>query len=113
MTDTEKLSSNSDCSISRCHSRRQQRNSTNVCGEKSVDKLYLRATANSNKTKITRQTLLVISTDYKSSCDNTIDVSKGDVVALLSTHLCGWFWVRNKNGVEGFIPAAVAGHGFL
>lgn len=115
MTDTEKMSTNSECSLSRCYSRRS-RNSVNVCDEKSVDKLYLRATANNtnnNKSKITRQTLLVISTDYKSSCDNTIDVNKGDVVALISTHLYGWFWVRNKNGVEGFIPSAVAGHGFL
>lgn len=119
MTDTEKLSTNSDCSLSRCHSRRS-RNSTNVCDEKSVDKLYLRATAaatssnsNNQKSKVIKQTLLVISTDYKSSCDNTIDVNKGDVVSLLSTHLYGWFWVRNKKGIEGFIPSVVAGHGFL
>lgn len=156
MTDTEKLSTNSDCSLSRCHSRRSY-NSINVCDEKSVDKLYLRATAvaaaaaqstsiassstsaltsispsslitattttsssssstsssGNHKSKIIKQTLLVISTDYKSSCDNTIDVNKGDVVSLLSTHLYGWFWVRNKNGLEGFIPSVVAGHGFL
>lgn len=111
MTDTEKLSSKSDCSTSRCNSRRP-RNAASTCGEKSVDRLYLRAAA-SAKNKGVRQTLLVISSDYESAGENTINVTKGDVVALLSTHLFGWFWVRNKNGSEGFIPSAVAGHGFL
>ncbi|KAI4462152.1 sh3-like domain superfamily [Holotrichia oblita] len=110
MTDTEKLSSKSECSVSRCHSR--TRNATSACGERSVDRLYLRAAA-SAKNKGTRQTLLVMTCDYEGYEENTLNVLKGEVVALISTHLKGWFWVRNKEGVEGFIPAAVAGHGFL
>lgn len=97
--------------MSHCRSRRS-RNAASACGERSVDRLYLRAAA-SAKSKGTRQTLLVISTDYEGSEDNALSVLKGEVVALVSTHLRGWFWVRNKVGVEGFIPAAVAGHGFL
>lgn len=114
MTDTEKLSTNSDCSLSRCYSKRSRSNSSSkYCGEKSVDKLYLRATAIGKSKMTNRHTLLVISKDYKSTCDNTIDVNQGEVVVLLSTHLCGWFWVRNKNGIEGFIPSSIAGYGFL
>ncbi|XP_017787157.1 PREDICTED: uncharacterized protein LOC108569911, partial [Nicrophorus vespilloides] len=111
MTDTEKLSSRSDCSGSRCRSRRS-RNAASTCGERSVDRLYLRAAA-SSKSMDVRQTLLVISCDYEKENDKTLSVCKGEVVALLGTHYRGWFWVKKKEGLEGFIPAAVAGHGFL
>lgn len=111
MTDTEKLSSMSDCSVSRCRSRRS-RNAASSCGEKSVDRLYLRAAA-SAKSQGFRQTLLVIDCDYKSLDSNTLNVFKGDVVVLVSAHIRDWFWVRTREGLEGFIPAAIAGHGFL
>lgn len=121
MTDTEKLSSSkSDCSTGRCtsiKSRRITRDAISTCDEKSVDSLYLRAVANARSTRksvdSTRQTLLVIGCDYPGNGSETLAVLKGDVVALLSTHLFGWFWVRNREGGEGFIPAAIAGHGFL
>lgn len=111
MTDTEKLSSWSECSGGRCRSRRS-RNAFSSCGEKSVDRLYLQAAACS-RIKGIKQTLLVVSCDYNGRGENTISACKGDVVALVSSHLKGWFLVRNRNGVEGFIPSAVAGHGFL
>lgn len=50
---------------------------------------------------------------YVSRGRNTLNVTKGDVVELVSGHVKDWFLVRTKGGVEGFIPAAVAGHGFL
>lgn len=113
MTDTEKLSSKSECSAGRCRSRKSRNAAAaSSCGERSVDKLYLRATA-SAKTQGTRQTLLVISSDYSSEEKNTLGVVKGDVVILVSAHLKDWFWVRARDGSEGFIPAVVAGHGFL
>jgi len=83
-----------------------------ACGERSVDRLYLRAAANA-RIKGSRHTLLVIRTDYEAESTNALTVSKGDVVALLSDHISDWFWVRSRDGKEGFIPAVVAGHGFL
>lgn len=112
MTDTEKLSSKSCCSAGRCQSRRS-RIANSTCSEKSFDKLYLRATASARLRGTTRQTLLVVCCDYASEKRNTLAVKKGEVVVLLSTQVKGWFWVRNKERAEGFIPAAVAGHGFL
>ncbi|EFA10618.1 uncharacterized protein LOC103314375 isoform X3 [Tribolium castaneum] len=112
MTDTEKLSSKSECSVeTRCHSRRLRPSST--CEERSVDRLYLSALASSKRGKIQRQTLLVINSDYFGTEKNALQVQKGDVVVLQGTHVPGWFWVRNKEGEEGFIPAVIAGHGFL
>ncbi|KAJ6643724.1 hypothetical protein Bhyg_08689, partial [Pseudolycoriella hygida] len=51
-----------------------------------------------------------------------ISVKKGDVVTLLACKQIQdkrlqqpiqWFFVRSRDGQEGFIPAEVAGHGFL
>lgn len=120
MTDTEKLSSKSDCSFGGRCCRRSA--ATSVCDEKSVDKLYLRATISLKKqatkrpnfeNQVTRQTLLAIFANYLGNGGNTLDVYKGDVVTLLNSNLYGWFWVRNKEGKEGFIPSAIAGYGFL
>lgn len=111
MTDTEKLSSKSDYGGGSTRSRRS-RNALSSCGEKSFDKLYLRAAA-SAKNRGIRQTLLVIVCDYQADCKNGLNVAKGDVVVLIDAQVKGWFWVKNKDGAEGFIPAAVAGHGFL
>lgn len=136
------------------HNRRQ---AVSVCGEQSVDRLYLRATANSKRLLQLRQqltsschdntlqlnaedvggctttldTLLVVRCDYEPSLEqpgdapvvkmpttamaNVLTVSRGDVVSLLAIarQPSGWFWVRTRGGVEGFIPAAIVGHGFL
>ncbi|KAJ3642532.1 hypothetical protein Zmor_025300 [Zophobas morio] len=113
MTDTEKLSSKSECSEDvRCYSRRS-RNAISTCEEQSVDRLYLKALASARKTKRLRQTLLVINGDYYGKEKNSLHVNKGEVVVLLGTHVKDWFWVRNNEGQEGFIPAVIAGHGFL
>ncbi|XP_057322160.1 uncharacterized protein LOC130665686 isoform X1 [Microplitis mediator] len=115
MTDTEKLrDTRSECGARERTSRvkRGHRDAVSACGERSVDRLYLRAAANA-RTKGSRQTLLVIRSDYEGRGNNSISVSKGDVVALLSDHVQGWFWVRSRDSREGFIPAVIAGHGFL
>ncbi|CAD6236878.1 GSCOCG00008276001-RA-CDS, partial [Cotesia congregata] len=115
MTDTEKLrDTRSECGVRERSSRvrRGHRDAVSACGERSVDRLYLRAAANA-RTKGSRQTLLVIRSDYEGRGSNSISVSKGDVVALLSDHVQGWFWVRSRDSREGFIPAVIAGHGFL
>ncbi|XP_015434281.1 PREDICTED: uncharacterized protein LOC107190071 isoform X1 [Dufourea novaeangliae] len=115
MTDTEKLrDTRSECGARGRSSRvrRSSRDAVSACGERSVDRLYLRAAANA-RTKGSRHTLLVIRSDYEARGGNALSVAKGDVVALLSDHVSDWFWVRSRDGREGFIPAVIAGHGFL
>ncbi|XP_030761933.1 uncharacterized protein LOC115886786 [Sitophilus oryzae] len=115
MTDTEKLSCKSECGAdvekSYCN-RERYRSAFSACGERSVDRLYLRATAIA-KGKGTRHTLLVINEDYEGSGKGTISVEKNEVVFLLNASIKGWFYVKNKDGSEGFIPSVIAGHGFL
>lgn len=69
---------------------------------------------------VSRHTLLVVEKDYEGSkIINTLSVRKGDVVILVqgggieADVDSEWFYVRNKDGAEGFIPASIAGHGFL
>nr|CAD7264091.1 unnamed protein product [Timema shepardi] len=116
-TDSEKLrdGTRSECGGGgRCHRRTKlERDAVSACGERSVDRLYLRAAASAKRNGTTRHTLLVIRSDYNSKGRNTLSVAKGDVVALVSGHLKDWFWVRSRDGSEGFIPSVVAGHGFL
>lgn len=116
MTDTEKLhDTRSECGGARGRSgrvRRISRDAVSACGERSVDRLYLKAAANA-RTKGPRHTLLVIRSDYEARDSNVLTVAKGDVVVLLSDHINNWFWVRSRDGREGFIPADIAGHGFL
>ncbi|XP_062540536.1 uncharacterized protein LOC134208718 isoform X2 [Armigeres subalbatus] len=75
----------------------------------------LRATA----TAAVRQTLLAITDNY---CSESVNVQKGDVVTLLACkeyqekglqNFKQWFFVRTRDGHEGYIPAETAGHGFL
>lgn len=122
-TDSEKIreGTRSECGgRGRCYShvgRRGryggERDAVSACGERSVDRLYLRAAASAKCKGTTRHTLLVIRSDYNSKGRNTLSVAKGDVVALVSGHLKDWFWVRSRDGSEGFIPSVVAGNGFL
>lgn len=72
-----------------------------------------------NGTRSLRQTLLAVTENFVSSA---ISVKKGDVVTLLACKQIQdkrlqqpiqWFFVRSRHGQEGFIPAEVAGHGFL
>ncbi|XP_058065830.1 uncharacterized protein LOC131215457 [Anopheles bellator] len=66
-----------------------------------------------------RQTLLAITDNY---CSEALNVQKGDVVTLLACkeyqekglkNYKQWFFVRTRDGHEGYIPAEAAGHGFL
>ncbi|XP_017059615.1 uncharacterized protein LOC108100319 [Drosophila ficusphila] len=61
-----------------------------------------------------RQTLVAINTDY---ITESIAVHKGEIVTLCecreSKDQRQWFYVRTRDGREGFIPAEVAGHGYL
>lgn len=70
--------------------------------------------------KVKRQTLLVVNSDYRGSVLNkTLSVQQGDVVILVqgtgveSDVDAEWFYVRKKDGSQGFIPAAIAGHGYI
>lgn len=71
------------------------------------------------QTQSIRQTLLAITDDYNGEA---VSVRKGDVVSLLackeyqekgSANHRQWFFIRNRDGNEGYIPSEVAGHGFL
>lgn len=73
----------------------------------------------STSIKSIRQTLLAITENY---CSDTIQVRKGDVVSLLackeyhekgSANYRQWFFIRNRDGAEGYIPSEKAGNGFL
>ncbi|XP_077288955.1 uncharacterized protein LOC143913183 [Arctopsyche grandis] len=75
---------------------------------------------NAQVSHTTRHTLLVVESDYEGSKSiNTLTVQKGDVVILVQGDSIEadvdseWFYVRNKDGGEGFIPAVIAGHGYL
>lgn len=64
-----------------------------------------------------RETLLAVRENYMS---DSVNVRKGDVVTLLACkeyrdkNSCHqWFFVKTREGGEGYIPAEVAGHGFL
>ncbi|KAL5292770.1 hypothetical protein ACFFRR_011499 [Megaselia abdita] len=61
-----------------------------------------------------RQTLVAITNNYTSE---NLTVQKGDIVTLVecreSKDHKQWFYVKTRDDREGFIPAEVAGHGFL
>ncbi|XP_017138521.1 uncharacterized protein LOC108153210 [Drosophila miranda] len=61
-----------------------------------------------------RQTLVAINSDYVTE---SIAVHKGEIVTLCecreSKDQRQWFYVKTRDGREGFIPAEVAGHGYL
>ncbi|XP_054732439.1 uncharacterized protein LOC129240564 [Anastrepha obliqua] len=61
-----------------------------------------------------RQTLVAINTDYST---DSIVLHKGEIVTLCecreSKDHQQWFYVRTRDGREGYIPAEVAGHGYL
>uniref|UniRef100_A0A182FDI6 Uncharacterized protein n=1 Tax=Anopheles albimanus TaxID=7167 RepID=A0A182FDI6_ANOAL len=70
-------------------------------------------------TAAVRQTLLAITDNY---CSEALNVHKGDVVTLLACkeyqekglkNYKQWFFIRTRDGHEGYIPAEAAGHGFL
>ncbi|XP_061397044.1 uncharacterized protein LOC133332681 [Musca vetustissima] len=61
-----------------------------------------------------RQTLVAITTDY-STGDGGLQLQKGDIVTLCECRETKdhrqWFYVRTRDGRQGYIPAEVAGHG--
>ncbi|XP_039747056.1 uncharacterized protein LOC120624524 [Pararge aegeria] len=112
--------------------RPRTRQTKTTCAEKDFDSLYLKTkSVCSNldsgykdssvdfKPKLQRQTLLVVNCDYNGSFLNrTLSVKKGEVVVLIQgggeTDVdLEWFYVRRKDGNQGFIPAAIAGHGYI
>ncbi|XP_072943786.1 uncharacterized protein [Epargyreus clarus] len=133
LTDTEKEQlrgrTRSEC---RYQPRNERRHKTS-CAEKDFDSLYLKTksvSSNINRVHekenirdvktVKRQTLLVVNSDYTGSVlNNTLSVMKGDVVVLVQgggveTDVDSeWFYVRKKDGTQGFIPAVLAGHGYI
>nr|XP_021180869.2 uncharacterized protein LOC110369688 isoform X1 [Helicoverpa armigera] len=133
LTDNEKEQlrgrTRSEC---RYPSRTTRRKPKNSCAEKDFDTLYLKTKSvcsnidklhekeNRDYKQVKRQTLLVVNSDYTGSVLNkTLTVQKGDVVVLVQgggveTDVdAEWFYVKKKDGSQGFIPAVVAGHGYI
>ncbi|XP_073943582.1 uncharacterized protein [Choristoneura fumiferana] len=94
------------------------------CAEKDFDTLYLKTKSVNNidrlhekeRHKVKRRTLLVVNSDY-TGAGKTLTVREGDVVSLVGggeTDVdADWFYVRKRDGNQGFIPAAIAGHGYI
>lgn len=87
-----------------------------VCSN--IDKIHEKE--NRDHRQVKRQTLLVVNSDYTGSVLNkTLTVQQGDVVVLVQgggveTDVdAEWFYVKKRDGSQGFIPAAVAGHGYI
>lgn len=62
-----------------------------------------------------RQTLLVATSDY-SGGGSTVSVVKGEVVMLERGETdvdTEWFYVRKRDGNQGYIPAKIAGNGYI
>ncbi|XP_049867235.1 uncharacterized protein LOC126367651 [Pectinophora gossypiella] len=130
LTDTEKEQLRGR-TRSECRYRPARRKHKNSCAEKDFDTLYLRTKSvcseinklgkeNYKNIKLQRQTLLVVNSDYKGSVLNkTLSVNQGDVVILVqgggaeADVDAEWFYVKKRDGSHGFIPAAIAGHGYI
>ncbi|XP_013194177.2 uncharacterized protein LOC106137808 [Amyelois transitella] len=125
LTDTEKEQLRGRTSSECRYKTREKRRAKTSCAEKDFDSLYLKTKSVSHIDKIQdkenielktkRQTLLVITCDYK-GVNKSLSVVKGDVVSLLQRFEgdnADWFYVRKKDGNHGYIPAAIAGHGYI
>ncbi|XP_059056992.1 LOW QUALITY PROTEIN: uncharacterized protein LOC131850692 [Achroia grisella] len=118
---------------SECQYRpRNEKKLKNLCAEKNFDSLYLRTKSvcsnidrvpdveNIKELTVKRQTLLVVTSDYRGSdLNKTLSVQQGDVVTLVqgkgveADGSVDWFYVKKRDGSHGFIPAAIAGHGYI
>ncbi|XP_028173642.1 uncharacterized protein LOC114362429 isoform X1 [Ostrinia furnacalis] len=126
LTDTEKEQLRGR---TRSESHYRPRRRVNNCAEKDFDTIYLKTKSvcsnidrvhEKENLKVKRQTLLVVNSDYRGSdLNRTLSVQQGDVVILVqgtaveSDVDAEWFYVRKKDGTQGFIPAAIAGHGYI
>ncbi|GBP40945.1 hypothetical protein EVAR_26026_1 [Eumeta japonica] len=137
LTDTEK-----EQMRERTHSETHQRKpkTRSVYSEEYFDTLYLKTKSlcsnidtydieqenpcgkirsSQSEIQMTRQTLMVVSNDFVGdTLDNTLSVKQGDVVVLMQDASetdadSEWFYVKRKDGKLGFIPAVVAGHGYI
>ncbi|CAH2086110.1 unnamed protein product [Euphydryas editha] len=131
LTDNEKEQLRSR---TRSESRYRPRSSRHKisCAERDFDNLYLKSKSVSSnldkiqdkenidiKGKCEKQTLVVVNSDFKGQVYNrTVSVKKGEVVVLMQSGGetdvdLEWFYVKKRDGNHGFIPAAVAGHGYI
>lgn len=140
LTDTEKEHlrgrTRSECRYQGSKTQKRSKNTKSLCGEEEFDKLYLKTKSiedirtrkntdykekkRSNAKNVSRHILLVINKDYEGDfLNNTISVNQGDVVILiqgdsLETDVDSeWFYIRKNDGKQGFIPADIAGHGYI
>lgn len=87
--------------------------------ERNIDVLYLQVAGmqhrieNSSRISLVKvhevkdEVRLFARNDYISNSNQTLSVRRGEVVHLIHAKIKGWFWIRNKENKEGFIPAAI------
>lgn len=99
------------------HIKSTSKSTTKINSSSNDEYVSLKPKLRDETSKSLRQTLLAINDNYVS---DSISVNNGDVVTLLGcreTKYAGsvkqWFYIKCRNGKEGYIPAVVAGHGFL
>lgn len=90
--------------------QQQQQQQHTFVAPRSVLNAIRRSTAHCGQ----RQTLVAITTDYTT---DALTLHKGDIVTLCECRETKdhrqWFYVRTRDGRQGYIPAEVAGHGYL
>ncbi|XP_030024212.2 uncharacterized protein LOC115443085 isoform X1 [Manduca sexta] len=112
---------------SECRYQARSRRKPDICPEKDFDSLYLKTKSVNNidraherEHEVKRQTLLVVNSDYRGNVlEKTLSVQQGDVVVLAQGRRLesdvdtDWFYVKKKDGSHGYIPAVIAGHGYI
>lgn len=89
------------------------------CSERNIDILYLQVAGIQHRIEKTSKVsfvktqelenkiMLQARNDYVSHNNQTLSVRRGEIVYLIHAKIKGWFWIRNKENKEGFIPAAI------
>uniref|UniRef100_A0A1B0B443 SH3 domain-containing protein n=1 Tax=Glossina palpalis gambiensis TaxID=67801 RepID=A0A1B0B443_9MUSC len=97
------------------HHEQSQFNHVNANSHQYYHRTILNALRRSTAHCGQRQTLVAITTSYTTA--DGLSLQKGDIVTLCECRETKdhrqWFYVRTRDGRQGYIPAEVAGHGYL
>uniref|UniRef100_A0A1A9V2U7 SH3 domain-containing protein n=1 Tax=Glossina austeni TaxID=7395 RepID=A0A1A9V2U7_GLOAU len=97
------------------HHQQSQFNHVNANSHQHYHRTILNALRRSTAHCGQRHTLVAITTGYTTA--DGLSLQKGDIVTLCECRETKdhrqWFYVRTRDGRQGYIPAEVAGHGYL
>lgn len=97
------------------HHQQSQFNHVNANSHQHYHRTILNALRRSTAHCGQRHTLVAITTGYTTA--DGLNLQKGDIVTLCECRETKdhrqWFYVRTRDGRQGYIPAEVAGHGYL